>query len=412
MSNRRKPKLSQGHAVVGPTSEVMPPQPLASADLLPEFGQPELAIGLDVLQCAASVDAVQGASVPTSGRDDEVRVTEPLALSFAAQELTETELRATVESLDAIRAEPLLQPAGEEMRQTLGERFRAIRESRGVSREEMSRRLRVAPSVIDDIESDHWERLGAPVYVRGHLNSYAKTLNVPAVVVSLALRDLNEPAPLTLTVAASAPATLWSRYSSAATYVVLTLLLAIPIFTMLDQRGIYSPVPQVRSMADSEVGPVVKVPQQPLLPPAPVPGLPGPTQRAQDGVPTDSATAQQSDTMPLMASMTPMGAMNAVPDAEPGAHRIEMMFSQDSWVETIDGAGARLDYGIARAGERREHRVNGTVTMSIGNVNGVELQVDGKRVDLLQFARLNVARLKLFETDSHEVEPTSAAPSR
>lgn len=405
MSNQRKPKLSHARAV-GVGAEIVQPQRTSADGLLPEVGQLDLAIGLDI-QCGdSSIRDSLESEKPASARESDELVTEPLVVSLAATEST-----AISESVDAVDADAPSELAREEVKQSLGERFRAIRESRGISREEMSRRLRVSPSVIQDIESDQWARLGAPVYVRGHLNSYAKTLNVPSVVVSLALRDLDEPTPLSLTVAASTRTTLWSRYSSAATYVVLTLLLAIPTFTMLNQRGINSPVPLVRSMADGEAGPAVNVPPPSLHQPAQSPEFIGPSQPAEQHS-AETQAKPQSDTMPLMASMTPMGSMSKAPESAPGVHRIEMLFSQDSWLEMVDGAGARLDYGIARAGEKREHLVHGTVAMSIGNVSGVELKVDGKPVDLLQFSRLNVARLKLFETDSQTAEPTSATPSR
>ncbi len=414
MSNQRKPKLSHARAV-GVGAEIDQPQRTSADGLLPEVGQLDLAIGLDS-QCSESSvrDSLESGQSALVRASDEL-VIEPLVLPSVAEALGDalavTESTATSQSVDAVDADASSELAREEVKQSLGERFRAIRESRGISREEMSRRLRVSPSVIQDIESDQWARLGAPVYVRGHLNSYAKTLNVPTVVVSLALRDLDEPTPLSLTVAASTRTTLWSRYSSAATYVVLTLLLAIPTFTMLNQRGINSPVPLVRSMADGEAGPAVNVPPPSLHQPAQSPEFIGPPQPAEQ-YPAETQATPQSDTMPLMASMTPMGSSGQVPDSAPGVHRIEMQFAQDSWLEMVDGAGARLDYGIARAGEKREHLVHGTVAMSIGNVSGVELKVDGKPVDLLQFSRLNVARLKLFETDSQAAEPTSATPSR
>jgi cytoskeleton protein RodZ len=306
-----------------------------------------------------------------------------------------------------------------EVKQTLGERLRTARESRGISREEMSRRLRVSPSVVQDIESDQWGRLGASVYVRGHLNNYAKALEVPPVVVAHALQSLEEQVPLTLTaVAASAPVSWWGRYSSAATYVVLTLLLAIPVFTMVPKRGVNSPIPQVRSMEDSESG-LVALTSQPQTntlavtsPPSALRAPPpedfvGPPESAAGLVTPTTWPVPTVDNAPLMASMTPIGSMNEPAELAAGTHRVELTFTQDSWLEVIDHAGAQLDYGMARTGETRTHVVNDSIAMSIGNVSGVQLKVDGKPVDLLPFARLNVARLKLFEP-----EPTSARPSR
>jgi cytoskeleton protein RodZ len=401
MSKRKKPKpmMSASLPEVAPTLESVP------------SGQLDLAIGQDIEQSSLQVSYVadEATSGDVSAAQESVMDAAPPAQAVVAEtesvtsELPVSDSRFESTLLDAVA------PAREETRQSLGERFRSIRESRGISREEMARRLRVSPSVVQDIESDQWQRLGAPVYVRGHLNSYAKTLEVPAVVVSMALRDLDEPAPLALTVAAPVAASWWSRYSRNATYVVLTLLLAIPIFTILDYRGVTSSVPrtqQVRSMEDNEAGLADSGPRQ-LLPTAAVtPEFVGPPESAA-GVAAQEWTAPTVNNPPLMASMTPIGSSLQESQLSPGMHRIEMRITEDTWLEIVDAAGTRLDYGIARAGERRAHEVDGTVAMSIGNVSGVELVVDGKAVDLLPFARLNVARLKLFEP-----EPTSVVPSR
>ncbi len=298
-----------------------------------------------------------------------------------------------------------LPPVTVEIPPSLSQRLRAAREAKGLSREEMARRMRVSPSVIQDIENDQWQRLGATVYVRGHLTSYARSLDVPTVVVHHALRDIEAPVQLALTVAA-VPSSAWRRFASGATYVVLTLLLAIPVFNLIPKRGVNSPVPQVRLMDESELG-ASSIPystQQPAEVGDSDETMGPPSSLASD--PTTALVEQTPPaTAPLMASMTPM--RNSTYAETSDQHRIEMSFSQDSWLEVMDASGARIDYGMARAGERRVHLARGPVTMIVGNANGAQLRVDGKPVALAPFARLNVARLRLFEA-----EPTSSAPSR
>lgn len=313
-------------------------------------------------------------------------------------------LDAGVEVVPRIEAAPAVTIV--ELPPPLSQRLRAAREAKGLSREEMARRMRVSPSVIQDIENDQWQRLGAAVYVRGHLTSYARSLGVPTVVVANALKDVEAPVPLALTVAAP-PSSAWRRHLSAATYVVLTLLLAIPVFNLVPKRGVNSPVPQVeiRGMEENEI----------VAKPVDVP-LPASAAAATDqfvGPPSNLAAppvsgqvlSRRDSPAPLMASMTPMAGASF--SAGVGQHRIEMTFSEDSWLEVLDAAGTRIDYGMARAGERRVHMSRGPVSMIVGNANGAQLRVDGELVDLGAFARLNVARLRLFES-----EPTSAAPSR
>ncbi len=394
----KRKKLKSGLPVATSAVEEAPPPT--------QVGQLDLEIGQEIKQSRLSVSYGVAELLPEPVASQACEAMDAVTteigpmIDVAADEAVEVSVSTAIPTI-----------AVEEVRQSLGARFRGIRETRGISREEMARRLRVSPTVVNDIESDQWDRLGAPVYVRGHLNSYAKALEVPAVVVSMALRDLNEPAPLAFAVSAPVPNSWWSRYSSAATYVVLTLLLAIPIFTILDYRGVNSPVAptqQVRSMEDDEVGPEINGNTPLLLLPSAdtVSDFVGPPESAA-GAQAQLWTAPAASNGPLMASMTPIGSSAPPQDTLPGMHRIEMVISEDTWLEIVDVSGTRLDYGIARAGERRAHQVNGAVAMSIGNVNGVDLMVDGKSVDLAPFARLNVARLKLFEP-----EPTSTTPSR
>lgn len=386
----------------------------------PPLSQLHLAIDEHIAPSAIAVDELDEINAPEVSLEQADQIELPDQLSVAAS-IDDAKLAESVLLADVVRLAPSTpsnahsSTVQEEVKQNLGERFRSIRESRGISREEMSRRLRVSPRVIQDIESDQWDRLGASVYVRGHLTSYAKILGVPTVVVSLALQSLEPPAPLALTVSAPASDSWWSRYSSAATYVVLTLLLAIPIFTMVPKRGVNSPIPLVRSMEDNEVGPSIREPENvsPLLPqpssstPLSAVDFVGPPERASGSAALNPPLLPTQNSEPLMASMTPIGNMAQKPELGAGAHRIELSFTEDSWLELVDSNGTKLAYGIARAGETRQHLVSTSVAMSIGNVGGVRLNVDGEAVDLQQFARLNVARLKLFEG-----QPTIVPPPR
>ncbi len=368
---------------------------------------------VDIDESSASVDA------PSASFASAVDVEQDVSLDRDVVETStgSIEVAADLVSEDAVDAGHLEAPVAESREQvmlpiSLGQRLSAAREVRGLSREEVARRLRITPSVIADIESDQWQRLGAAVYVRGHLTSYARMLEIPPVVVTHALKSLEEPAPpLVLAVSAGPSATIWRRYSSAATYVILTVLLAIPVFTLLDKRGFNSTVPTtapIRSLSDSEFDAANAVTQQRALVPAQPDvsefvGPPTPTTTSQ-GTTLAADSDHGQGAPPLMASMTPIGSRAA---ASAGAHRIELAFTNDSWLEIFDANDARLDYGMARAGERRVHTVDGPITMSIGNVNGAVLRVDGETVDLASFARLNVARLKLFES-----QPTTDARPR
>lgn len=63
---------------------------------------------------------------------------------------------------------------------SLGERFRAAREQRGLTLSEVAEHLRIRSVYLAAIEEENWAAIGAPVYTRGFLRTYARYLNLDA----------------------------------------------------------------------------------------------------------------------------------------------------------------------------------------------------------------------------------------
>src|SRR5580693_3690272 len=62
----------------------------------------------------------------------------------------------------------------------LGDRFRAAREARGLSLSDVSEQIRIRSIYLAAIEEENWSAVGAPVYVRGFLRTYARFLGLDA----------------------------------------------------------------------------------------------------------------------------------------------------------------------------------------------------------------------------------------
>jgi cytoskeleton protein RodZ len=62
----------------------------------------------------------------------------------------------------------------------LGERFTAAREARGLSVSDVAEQIRIRSVYLDAIEKEDWGAIGAPVYVRGFLRTYARFLGLDA----------------------------------------------------------------------------------------------------------------------------------------------------------------------------------------------------------------------------------------
>lgn len=61
---------------------------------------------------------------------------------------------------------------------SLGERFRAAREQRGLTLSEVAEHIRIRSVYLSAIEEEHWSAIGAPVYTRGFLRTYARYLGL------------------------------------------------------------------------------------------------------------------------------------------------------------------------------------------------------------------------------------------
>ncbi|HEY8314694.1 MAG TPA: RodZ domain-containing protein [Candidatus Baltobacteraceae bacterium] len=61
---------------------------------------------------------------------------------------------------------------------SLGERFRSAREERGLTLSDVAEQIRIRSVYLAAIEEENWASIGAPVYVRGFLRTYARFLNL------------------------------------------------------------------------------------------------------------------------------------------------------------------------------------------------------------------------------------------
>jgi len=62
----------------------------------------------------------------------------------------------------------------------LGEEFRSAREARSLSLSDVAERLHIRSVYLGAIEDEDWNAIGAPVYVRGFMRTYARFLGLDA----------------------------------------------------------------------------------------------------------------------------------------------------------------------------------------------------------------------------------------
>jgi len=196
---------------------------------------------------------------------------------------------------------------------------------------------------------------------------------------------------------------LLDRYVTAATYVVLTAVIVVPMVWLGVRGTLDRDMPRLSPLDASPVA------QQD----APAPSASSAVASATPAGPTAPvAESRVEDQQPLLASMAmfppldrsaakaPLATSAAAPvpdDAAKGqgAHSLSLSLPSASWVEVTAADGSRLEYGILPAGTQKSYRSDSPLEVRIGNATGAQATVDGQSVSLDAFRRANVARFRV-----------------
>jgi len=69
----------------------------------------------------------------------------------------------------------------------IGQQLTAAREARGMTADDVAKRLRIRAMFVNALEREDWPAVGEPVYARGFLKNYAKLVGLDAEAVAAAL---------------------------------------------------------------------------------------------------------------------------------------------------------------------------------------------------------------------------------
>lgn len=267
-----------------------------------------------------------------------------------------------------------------------GARLRQAREAAGLTLESVGQQLRMPVQVVRSLEEEQWQRLGAPVFVRGQLRSYARLLKVD-------INDLLEQAhigpvvPPQLVSHTHTPRArrIAESLGRRALYVGITAVLAVPVW--FATRGHFDGTANTPNTASLDVIP------------AAVPVAGGDTPPA---APAPVSSEPPKPAAPYLASLTPVPrpASTAAP-----AGALTLQFKGDSWVDIAAPDGTTVEKALVTSGETRSFTPGQVARMVLGNASAVEVQQGGTIVDLSPYQRANVARFTVSSDGS--VAPVS-----
>ncbi|ELQ6215654.1 cytoskeleton protein RodZ [Cronobacter dublinensis] len=313
---------------------------------------------------------------------------------------------------------------------TTGERLRLAREQLGLSQQVVAERLCLKVSTVRDIEEDNAPADLASTFLRGYIRSYARLVHVPEEEL---LPMLAKQAPVRT--AQVAPMQTYALGKSrkkrdgwlmSFTWLVLFVVVGLTgawwwqnhkaqqeeISTMADQSS--AELSQNAASSPQSVPLNTDTPadasQEQATPPADLPSgdaqataantptpMPSPTTASQQPVvvpPSQASTDTAAQQQNAAQSQLPVGQASTAAAANGNA--LVMNFTADCWLEVTDATGKKLFSGLQRKDTNLNLTGEAPYRLKIGAPSAVQIQYQGKPVDLSRFIRTNqVARLTL-----------------
>ncbi|WP_323659724.1 cytoskeleton protein RodZ [Pectobacterium versatile] len=309
-----------------------------------------------------------------------------------------------------------------------GERLREARERLGLTQQTIAERLCLKVTTVRDIEDGTTPADLAPTFLRGYIRSYAKLVHLPEDEL-LPIVD-KQAIPKTISVSPMQSFSLKkSRKKRDGWLMTITWLVVLVVLGLTgawwwqnhqaQQAEINSMVDHASSMQaqtegqsvpliDNSAAQETATPDSVVAPSTPVdlsataaatPSTPASATAPSSQSPTHANAAQpQAAGNVLLGAGAVAPAAGTVAESNPvsAAHALVMTFKADCWLEVTDASGKKLFSGMQRNGGTLNLDGQSPYKLKIGAPAAVQIQFQGKPVDLSQFVRSSqVARLTL-----------------
>ncbi|WP_174870037.1 cytoskeleton protein RodZ [Pectobacterium polaris] len=313
-----------------------------------------------------------------------------------------------------------------------GERLREARERLGLTQQTIAERLCLKITTVRDIEDGTTPADLAPTFLRGYIRSYAKLVHLPEDEL-LPIVD-KQAIPKTISVSPMQSFSLKkSRKKRDGWLMTITWLVVLVVLGLTgawwwqnhqaQQAEINSMVDHASSMQaqtegqsfplmDNSAAQETATPDSATAPAstpvdlsatvAATPSTPASSTTAPSVAPSSQSPSHANAAQPQAAGNVLLGAgavaTGTVAESNPvsAAHALVMTFTADCWLEVTDASGKKLFSGMQRNGGTLNLDGQSPYKLKIGAPAAVQIQFQGKPVDLSQFVRSSqVARLTL-----------------
>lgn len=283
-------------------------------------------------------------------------------------------------------------PATARQQGSFGAWLCAQREARGVSMDAIAEGSKISRRYLEALETDRFDTLPAPVFVRGFLREYARIVGLdPDEVVNFYLlarpapsreRGIGPISPPPRARSSPRRAWLWLGYGALLAALLAAFVgIAAAISWWAGKRTVER-APGSGGARPPAVAATAPVPREPAVA-EPAGVEPGTAESALAEPPTVSSPIAAAPPAvvdaPAIASSPGTSPGRGVPPAVPADERLRVVleFLQDCWVDVVVD-GRRRESELKAGGETLALEANDYVLLTLGNGPAVRIEVDGE----------------------------------
>jgi len=273
--------------------------------------------------------------------------------------------------------------------------LRQARKASGLSVDEVAHRLHLSREVVLALEAGEFDVLGAPVFVKGHLRSYARLLELPEEDVINSVQQY-EPEPeefRTLSMQSEVkPAASLSNFVLLVMFGVIVLVGTVYLFIGDDETAVEDDFEEAAAAELEMEAPATAVDESSDFAAETVVAEAPPE---PDGVviATEKPVAPEAELEP-----EPQPAVSPAAIA-PAAVAVTFRFRDECWVEVADSR-RRVLYGLKKAGAESNFMGVPPFKIFLGNAAAVELEIGGETFSIPRGRRGGkTARFTISEGD-------------
>lgn len=260
-------------------------------------------------------------------------------------------------------------------KEPIGSLFRSKRQQLGLSIDDVARSLKYSSHLVEAIETEQWQNLGAPVFAKSYVNSYIKLLGLSPSIIEEIPSMSQTPALKSLT-------TVKVESSSKGSKWLLGMLTVLGLAAIVAYFGLRQK--PVETVALDSLITVPSIPKKTGIPIAP-PSSANQTLPAATAAP---ATAPAPSTAPIIDS-----------------NEILLTAADDCWVDIRDTDNNVLFLGTLSSGQDMRQPLGKVGKITLGNAGAVTLSVNGVSRDLNPLIKGSVARFR-FDAEGNPISVT------